>query len=84
MPQEAKAKFISALSTNIKKGEGDDLEFKRRLEVANLIEKREDRKSNERIVDKQLLTNLKTKEMELKAKKQEEDALKGVLGGNGQ
>lgn len=54
LPQEAQAKLVSALSTNIKKGEGDDKEFERRYKIADLMLKEKDMASNERIVDKQL------------------------------
>jgi hypothetical protein len=41
-PQMAEAKLVAALSTNIKKGEGDDIEFERRAKIAELMLKEKD------------------------------------------
>ena len=52
-PEEVKAKIISALSNNLDEDqEGKD--FERRVQLAELMLKEEDIKSNERIAAKQM------------------------------
>ena len=48
-PQVVQAKMAAALSNNLEAGKADDAEFARRAKVAELMLKREDIKSNERI-----------------------------------
>jgi hypothetical protein len=54
-PQVAQAKLVTALSTNIKKGEGDDVEFERRSKIAELMFKERDLDLKERNMDQDLL-----------------------------
>jgi hypothetical protein len=54
-PQVAQAKLVTALSTNIKKGEGDDIEFERRAKIAELMIKERDLDLKERNMDQDLL-----------------------------
>lgn len=54
-PQIAQAKLVTALSTNIKKGEGDDVEFERRAKIAELMMKERDLDLKERNMDQDLL-----------------------------
>lgn len=42
LPQVTQAKLVTALSTNIKQGEGDDKEFERRAKIAELMFKERD------------------------------------------
>lgn len=65
LPEEVKAKLVAALSNNIKAGEGDDVEFKRRVEIANLLIKErnldikeKDMVQNAEIVKMQMQNNL--------------------------
>ena len=53
-PQVVQAKLAAALATNLQAGQADDQEFARRAKVAELMLKREDIKSNERIATMQM------------------------------
>lgn len=53
-PQVVQAKMAAALSTNLQQGNADDQEFAKRAKVAELMLKREDIKSNERIASMQV------------------------------
>lgn len=53
-PQVVQAKMAAALSTNLQAGNADDDEFAKRAKVAELMLKKEDIKSNERIASMQM------------------------------
>jgi hypothetical protein len=55
MPQEAQAKLISALSTNLDEDQ-EAKDFERRTKIADLLLKEQDIKSNERIALAQMAT----------------------------
>jgi hypothetical protein len=57
MPEEVKAKYIAALSNNLKDGTGDDVEFNRRAKVADLAikERQVDLKEKELTQNKEIV-----------------------------
>jgi hypothetical protein len=57
IPDQVKAKLVSALSNNIKEGTGDDVEFERRVKVADLLlkEKSIDLKEQDMIQNKEIV-----------------------------
>lgn len=55
MPREIEAKYVAALSTNIKQGEGDDIEFARRVKVAELALKERDLNIKEKTASNQMI-----------------------------
>ena len=54
LPQVTQAKLVTALSTNIKQGEGDDKEFERRAKIAELMFKERDLDLKEKDMDQNL------------------------------
>ncbi len=57
-PEEAKARIISALSTNLNDN-AEDKDFERRMKLADLMLREEDLRQNERIVEKQMAMKAK-------------------------
>jgi hypothetical protein len=57
IPDQVKAKLVAALSNNIKEGTGDDVEFERRVKVADLLlkEKSIDLKEQDMIQNKEIV-----------------------------
>ena len=53
-PQVVQAKMAAALSNNLQEGSADEAEFAKRAKIAELMLKREDIASNERIATMQV------------------------------